>query len=37
MSFPGRKLARDGANARFTDCEEANRLVSPPYREGWML
>ncbi len=37
MSLPGRKLAWDGASARFTDCEAANRLVSLPYREGWAV
>jgi predicted dehydrogenase len=37
MNFPGRKLAWDAGEARFTDCDEANRLVRPPYREGWAL
>ena len=31
------KLYWDGENLRFTNSEEANRLVNPPYREGWKL
>lgn len=37
MTFPGRKLAWDGQAARFTDCEDANKLLNPPYRNGWSL
>ncbi len=37
MNFPGRKLSWDGRKGRFTDCEEANKYVNPPYREGWSL
>jgi predicted dehydrogenase len=37
MYFPGQKLLWDGPNARFTNNDEANKLVSPPYREGWKL
>jgi predicted dehydrogenase len=37
MNFPQRKLTWDSENARFTDCDEANRFVNPPYREGWSL
>ena len=37
MNFPGRTLAWDGPNMRFADCEEANRFVAPPCREGWTL
>ena len=31
------KLAWDGVAGRFTNSEEANALVNPPYREGWVL
>ncbi len=27
----------DGEKLRFTNSEEANKLVNPPYREGWSL
>ena len=37
MNFPGRKLAWDGAAGRFTDCDEANQRIHPPYRKGWSL
>ncbi len=37
MNFPGRKLTWDAPNMRFTDCDEANRYIKPPYREGWSL
>ncbi len=37
MNFPGRKLTWDAPNMRFTDCEEANHYVNPPYRKGWSL
>jgi predicted dehydrogenase len=37
MSFPGKSLAWDGAEGRFTNVEEANRHLHPPYREGWTL
>lgn len=33
----GRELEWDGANMRFTNCDEANRLINPPYRDGWIL
>jgi len=36
-NFPGRKLAWDGTNTRFTDCDEANAFINPPYRKGWSL
>ena len=32
-----RKLLWDGPNCRFTNSEEANKLINPPYREGWSL
>jgi predicted dehydrogenase len=31
------KLHWDGVNQRFTNSEAANRLINPPYREGWCL
>ncbi len=37
MNFPGRKLTWDAPNMRFTDCDEANGYIKPPYREGWSL
>jgi predicted dehydrogenase len=36
-NFPARKLSWDGANTRFTDCDEANAFINPPYRKGWSL
>ncbi|MHC4405038.1 MAG: Gfo/Idh/MocA family protein [Planctomycetota bacterium] len=35
--FPGAKLAWDAPNMRFTNCDEANPYLNPPYREGWTL
>lgn len=29
------KLYWDGPNLRFTNSENANRYINPPYREGW--
>jgi predicted dehydrogenase len=37
MRFPGQKLLWDGPNAKFTNNEEANKMVNPPYRDGWKL
>jgi predicted dehydrogenase len=31
------KLLWDGPNLRFTNYEEANQLIHPPYRAGWSL
>ncbi len=31
------KLSWDGEAMRFTNCEEANKLLNPPYRAGWAL
>ncbi len=31
------KLAWDGPAMRFTNSEEANKLLNPPYRAGWSL
>lgn len=32
-----KKLFYDGENMRITNDEEADRLINPPYREGWSL
>jgi predicted dehydrogenase len=37
LKMPGTKLEWDAPNMRFTNSEEANRHVSPPYRQGWSL
>jgi len=37
IRFPGVKLQWDAQAMRFTNCEEANAWVNPPYREGWSL
>ncbi|HPO16462.1 MAG TPA: Gfo/Idh/MocA family oxidoreductase [Candidatus Hydrogenedentes bacterium] len=37
MRLKDRKLDWDGAALRFTNDEEANQLLNPPYREGWTL
>ena len=31
------KLLWDGENQRFTNSDEANKLINPPYRQGWSL
>jgi len=31
------KLLWDGENLRFTNSDEANKLINPPYRSGWSL
>ena len=31
------KLLWDGDNLRFTNSDEANQLINPPYRDGWSL
>lgn len=33
----GKYLAWDAANARFTNGENANQFINPPYRAGWSL
>lgn len=37
LKMPGTKLAWDAVNARFTNCDEANQYINPPYRSGWTL
>lgn len=35
LHCPGEKLAWDGPNLRFSNNEEANKLITKPYRKGW--
>jgi len=35
--FLGTRLEWDGAKMRFTNCDEANAYINPPYRQGWAL
>ncbi|MFO1501833.1 MAG: Gfo/Idh/MocA family oxidoreductase, partial [Verrucomicrobiota bacterium] len=37
IKLAGTKLEWDGPNGRFTNSSEANQLLNPPYRAGWML
>jgi len=37
LKMPGTKLEWDGPSARFTNSDEANQYVNPPYRQGWSL
>jgi predicted dehydrogenase len=37
LKLPGTKLEWDGPGARFTNSEEANQHLNPPYRKGWSL
>jgi predicted dehydrogenase len=37
IHFPGQELVWDAEKMRFTNHEEANAYVAPPYREGWKL
>ncbi|MBM4026657.1 MAG: Gfo/Idh/MocA family oxidoreductase [Planctomycetes bacterium] len=37
LKFPGTKLQWDAAATRFTNCDEANQHLDPPYRKGWSL
>jgi len=37
IRFPGEKLLWDEQAVRFTNKDEANALINPPYREGWKL
>ncbi len=37
LRFAGTKLAWDAEQMRFTNCDEANAFVNPPYRKGWSL
>jgi len=33
----GEKLEWNAEEMRFTNCDEANSYVNPPYRKGWSL
>jgi hypothetical protein len=37
LKMPGTKLQWDGPNTRFTNSDEANRYITPSYRQGWSL
>src|SRR4051794_13645 len=37
LRMPGRKLRYDEKAVHFTNCDEANRWLNPPYRRGWTL
>ena len=37
LKFPGQKLDWDDKAVRFTNHEEANACLNPPYRQGWSL
>jgi len=37
MQMLGQKLEWDSKNMRFTNCDEANQYINPPYRQGWTL
>jgi predicted dehydrogenase len=37
LKLPGTKLEWDSENTRFTNCDEANQHINPPYRNGWTL
>ncbi len=37
IKLPGTKLEWDTQAMRFTNCDEANQYVNPPYRAGWTL
>jgi hypothetical protein len=37
LKMPGTKLQWDAANMSFTNCDEANQFINPPYRKGWTL
>lgn len=35
--FPRQKLLWDGPKMQFTNNDDANKLINPPYRKGWSL
>ncbi len=37
LKMPGTKLEWDAQAVRFTNCDEANQFLNPPYRQGWTL
>jgi predicted dehydrogenase len=37
IKMAGTKLEWDAKKMRFTNCDEANQFINPPYRKGWKL
>jgi predicted dehydrogenase len=37
LRFPGQELKYDGPTMRFTNSDQATKLLTPKYREGWTL
>jgi len=37
LKMPGTKLEWDAQAVKFTNCDEANQFLNPPYRQGWTL
>jgi len=37
IRMAGRKLEYDSRAMKFTNCDEANKWLNPPYRSGWSL
>jgi predicted dehydrogenase len=37
IRFPGTTLQWNSKTMKFTNCEEANAWINPPYRQGWTL
>jgi predicted dehydrogenase len=37
LRFPGQELKYDAKAKRFTNNDAANKVLNPPYREGWTL
>ncbi|MCG8507751.1 MAG: hypothetical protein MI741_00855, partial [Rhodospirillales bacterium] len=37
IRFPTQKLLWDNEAMRFTNFNEANAYINPPYRQGWQL
>ena len=37
VRMTGKKLQYDANTMKFTNCDEANKWLNPPYREGWSL
>jgi hypothetical protein len=37
IKVAGTKLEWDAPRMRFTNCDEANQYLNPPYRQGWTL
>ena len=37
IRMTGKKLLYDSQKMKFTNCDEANKWMNPPYRKGWSL